>query len=192
MQKRFFSSDHHLGYKRIFMKPNGLRFTPFSNIDDYTEWYITIHNQQVDEKDLVYFTGDFSFYSREKTESLLRRLNGKIHFIYGNHDCPINDEIVESTQNLKRVKYNKQNIVLCHYPLRTWYKSRKTESIMLHGHEHGEFPPIKNSIDIGFNIWGRLLEWNEILEIVQFSNNLIEMGFRGTNFQMATKYLEEK
>lgn len=192
MQKRFFTSDQHLGHIRIFTKSNKIRFKSFSNIDDYTEWYIDLHNQQVSEKDLVYFIGDFSFYNREKTEELLKRINGKIHFIYGNHDRILTEGIVESTQNLKRIKYKKQNIILCHYPLRTWYKSRQTNSIMLHGHGHGTYNPIKNSIDIGFNIYGRLVEWEEILKIVLFSNNLIDQGFKGTNYEMATKYLEEK
>lgn len=190
MQKYYFSSDQHLGHKRIFTKPNGLRFKPFSNIDDYTEWYINLHNSIVSQNDLVYFLGDFSFYNRKKTEDILKKLNGRIHFIYGNHDRKIS-EGVESTGTLRTLSFNKEKITLCHYPMRTWYKSHRDYK-MLHGHEHGKITPLKNSIDVGFNIYGKLLELNEIIRIIQFSNNILDNGFVGTNYEMATKYLEEK
>lgn len=65
---------------------------PFSSIEEMNEKLVTNWNTTIGKEDTVYFLGDLAMgkrgaeYGLTKTEYWLRKLQGKITFIKGNHD----------------------------------------------------------------------------------------------------------
>lgn len=143
-KKIFFTSDLHFGHNKPFLYiPRG-----FNSIEEHDETIINNWNSVVDYEDDVYILGDLMLNNNEHGLKCLKRLNGHIHVILGNHDtngrvglyeeCSNIDEIVFATQ----LKYNKNYFFLCHYPVITanyddqlpWAK----HLINLHGHTHSK------------------------------------------------------
>jgi calcineurin-like phosphoesterase family protein len=121
-------------------------------------------NETVKPGDEAYILGDVSFHSLEDTVKLLKRLNGNLHLIAGNHDKRYRGKAefkkcftwIKDLYTLKVYDPNinlykdLQRIELCHYALRTWNKSWHG-SWSLYGHSHGNLPddPTILSIDVG-------------------------------------------
>ncbi len=119
-------------------------------------------NSKVRPEDTVFHLGDFALGGDvEYAASVLRRLNGKINYIEGNHDKVIK-KIWEnrvsfgvggklvSYDQMREISINGQGIVLCHYAMRIWHKSHHGYW-MLFGHSHGTLPddPNAKSFDVG-------------------------------------------
>jgi len=152
----FFSSDVHLGHANI------IKFCDreFDSVEDMNEILIENWNKTVKQNDFIYFLGDLTM-SKKKVAEYLDRLNGKIHFIYGNHDRSTrkiikNHKNVISAKDLMVMNINKQAITLCHYAMRVWNKSHYG-AIHCYGHSHGTIPPYKNSMDVGVDSAFQLL-----------------------------------
>ena len=131
-------------------------------------------NKKVTNKDTVYFLGDFCFSSRDvDILKYLKQLNGRIEFIYGNHDENSHmKKFFPNLQRLVRIKYNKQYIVLCHYKIDSWQgKYRKVKpSWHLYGDSHGLAPDTISdlSMDIGVDCNNFYpLTFNEVGYIMQ-------------------------
>ena len=118
-------------------------------------------NTVINKNDTVYFLGDLSFYSVEKTIEIVKKLNGKKHWIIGNHDKKLikNTELTSLFEWVKDIEtiYIQDNtvpkgrtkIILCHYPMLTWDGSHNG-SWHLHGHSHNTLiHPSKYAIDVG-------------------------------------------
>ena len=160
----FFASDHHFYHKNIIEYNN----RPFTDIYHMNEVLIERHNSVVTKKDIVYILGDFAFTSNEDDIiKIIKRLNGEIHFIAGNHDKPLFSERVYkhfqsfSKSSLKEIyvhdpdaRGGRQPISLCHYAMRVWNKSHHG-AFHLYGHSHGSLPddPTSRSFDIGVDCW---------------------------------------
>jgi len=150
----FFTSDLHLDHHNIIQYTN----RPFKTYKEMNEALIERWNSVVCIQDAIYCLGDLCMSKDSKRwEYFLNRLNGKIHLILGNHDKQkvINKVIdkfvwVKDYFFLKTQVNNKtKEIILMHYPMRTWNKSH-FGSLHLHGHCHnGLKDPIKNSMDVG-------------------------------------------
>jgi calcineurin-like phosphoesterase family protein len=105
-------------------------------------------NDTVGKKDYIYHVGDlFLTTDVQQIDTILERLNGSIKLIRGNHDKWVsklqnlrNCKKIESVKDYDErsfiVNNEKINIVLMHYPMRTWNKSHYG-SFQLHGHCHG-------------------------------------------------------
>lgn len=163
----FFTSDFHLFHNNVLKFDN----RPFNDVH---EMHLAIEerwNETVGPDDIVIYLGDLSFARREDrqyVEKLLLGLNGKIHFVMGNHDKY--DEILkmpkfETVQDyleLRLTHYNDENIkveklfCMMHYPIYSWNKKHHG-SYMLHGHCHGnlhhgeeaDFYTNRRVIDVG-------------------------------------------
>ncbi|TVM06555.1 hypothetical protein DPQ33_19435, partial [Oceanidesulfovibrio indonesiensis] len=84
----------------------------------------------------------------------IHRLNGRIVLVRGNHDMEREAEELQVFEEVHdMITLAKQNLVLCHYPMRSWPRIRK-DAVMLHGHVHGRLPPVHNSVDVGVDVWG--------------------------------------
>lgn len=157
----FFTSDTHFGHKNIIKYCN----RPFAHKDEMDEALIKNWNAKVKDGDIVFHLGDFSFSS--DAANIIRRLNGSIYLVSGNHDADAVDKAFEilSAENHKQTKFDilpnlfevdiqvedeKMKFVLCHYPMKVWNKSHHG-SIHLFGHCHGTLPDDKNSrsMDVG-------------------------------------------
>jgi calcineurin-like phosphoesterase family protein len=85
MQKTFFTSDLHLNHARILeLCPN----RPFSSVPEMNEILIDNWNCIVSKNDIIYFLGDLFLGPIDESLELVKRLNGIIIMIAGNHDRP--------------------------------------------------------------------------------------------------------
>lgn len=82
MAKKFLISDMHFGHSRIIEYEN----RPFKKVEDMDAEIIKNWNDTVHRDDIVFVLGDVSFYSKEKTKSIILYLRGRKSLILGNHD----------------------------------------------------------------------------------------------------------
>jgi calcineurin-like phosphoesterase family protein len=108
--KIFFTGCTHFGHANIIKLCN----RPFSSVEDMDEQLTERWNNTVGNYDLVYHHGDFAFKGRQDNVEILKRLNGKITLIQGNHDPVI------WGQHILEYKTSKRTVVMCHYPIEEW------------------------------------------------------------------------
>lgn len=118
-------SDLHLDHENI------IRYCvrPFSDVDEMNRVLVDNWNRIVSPNDTVYFLGDLS-YGRDSHNSSfwLRKLNGKIIFIPGNHDRGIGE-----TLDHQVVDYGKHSFLLVHDPNKL---PMKWSEWIIHGDKH--------------------------------------------------------
>jgi calcineurin-like phosphoesterase family protein len=126
----FVFSDTHFNHKKILKYCN----RPFSNVREMNEALVSRWNSVVSGHDHVYFLGDFVFHG--SVGYWAHRLNGKIHFIRGNHDRRL-----RFARRRKLLKYGGGRFMLVHDPAHVpvgW------TGWVIHGHTHNnrlaEFP----------------------------------------------------
>ena len=77
----FATSDMHFGHDREFVwKVRG-----FNSIQEMNDAYVNRWNSVVGPEDDVYCLGDLMLGDPSNIE-YIKKLNGKIHIVYGNHD----------------------------------------------------------------------------------------------------------
>jgi calcineurin-like phosphoesterase family protein len=175
--EQFFSADHHLFHNKEFIwKARG-----FSSVWEMDEVLLKQWNETVKPNDIVYYLGDMSFHP----EKYLPGLNGRIHYIMGNHDYNKKNKIkqfpnVVFLDRFDVIQIDGIYITLCHYQMVQWYKSRWG---MYHcfGHSHGRSTPIGKSIDVGWDPNRRLLTWGEIKDIMKERPNNLELKKDGND-----------
>lgn len=156
----WFTSDQHFNHKNII----GYSGRPFQHVNEMNETIITNFNSVVRDKDEVYHVGDFIFEKDPfKVLQFWNRLNGRHHFMMGNHDKWMSQFLAKNCDKMVDVKFEEplieitvdsQQIVLCHYALACWRISYRG-SWMLHGHSHGKYRPKTGKIlDIGVDSHG--------------------------------------
>lgn len=150
----YFSSDWHLFHKKV------LEFDkrPFNTIEEHNETIIANYNAIVKPEDNFYYLGDFFMSKDKRSEGFLERMMGNKFFIKGNHD---HKDLIKLYQKhgtylgeQKRIVIDGLDIVLNHFPMRTWNRSHKG-SFHLYGHHHGwiENQPWGRSMDVAINYW---------------------------------------
>lgn len=149
MAETFFISDTHFGHDRII----NLSKRPFANVEEMNEALIANWNAVVAPKDVVWHLGDVGMGSDEAASTFLKRLNGKIHLIEGNHDNKTVRDCADcfaSIDLMKMISVEGQKILLCHYPMREWDKAWRG-AWHLFGHVHGRLDnePYSKSMDVG-------------------------------------------
>lgn len=142
----WFTSDSHLGHGNIIRYCN----RPFSSVDEMDEALIKAWNTVVAPEDDVWHLGDFAVRNAESAAGYRRRLNGRIHLVWGNHDS---EQVRQapwwaSSQAMAEITVDSVRIVLCHYAMRVWNRSRRG-SLHLFGHSHGTLPGDRQSVDVG-------------------------------------------
>jgi calcineurin-like phosphoesterase family protein len=148
----FFTADTHFGHANIIKYCT----RPFATSKEMDAAMIKNWNETVKQDDEVYHLGDFVFVKTyTKALEILVRLNGRIHFVWGNHD---NDElktsaVFNSSQYAAEIELDGHHITLCHYPMAAWNHSHHG-SLMFHGHTHGSTPKIPNRFDVGVDVCG--------------------------------------
>ena len=143
MEKKYwFVSDTHFGHIKDFLwSPRG-----FNSIQEHDEAIIRNWNEIVGPEDEVYHLGDVMLNDNEHGLECIKRLNGKIHILIGNHDTDTRIELYKTCPNIvsidyaKEIKIGKYYFWLCHYPTITanydddkpWAK----HLINIYGHTH--------------------------------------------------------
>lgn len=185
-QNIWFASDYHFSHANVIKYDN----RPFSDVQEMNHTLIENWNNLVDKNDTVIYLGDLCFdRSGDTTKSIVDQLNGKIHFVLGNHDKEkdikklnrfesVSDYInlsVLDTDNPR--KY--QGIMIMHYPILSWDKAHHAEW-HLHGHCHGSLmndPEYswyyeRKVLDVGCNMTNyKPLSYSEIKEIMSNKEN---------------------
>ena len=143
----FLTSDLHFNHDREFVwKARG-----FNSIEEMNENIIKRFNERVTAEDDVYILGDLCLGGGDKevieqNKSLIKRLNGKLHIIRGNHDTDRRVEmymtcsnIVECTLWADYIKYKGYHFYMSHFPTITSNlekESLKQCTCCLFGHTH--------------------------------------------------------
>ncbi len=159
--KLFFTADTHFGHANIMRYAN----RPFRQVADMDEELIRLWNEKVPADGVVYHLGDFSFGTHEQAAALVKRLNGSIRFVIGNHDRNFEGNhkdagwlrghmdlvtfYAEAKVQDAQANREEQFICMSHYPMLTWNKGHHG-AWMLHGHEHNSLPEAEERrLDIG-------------------------------------------
>lgn len=147
----WFTADHHFGHRNI------IRFCgrPFQDVDEMDEVLIEEWNATVGSQDEVWHLGDFACRcGPNRAANIFGRLSGRsIHLVRGNHDRKaILDLPWASVQHYAELSVGGRLFILFHYGMRVWNRSTRN-SIALYAHSHGELPPIRNSLDVGVDVW---------------------------------------
>lgn len=138
-QKVFFTSDLHFGHANVIRFDN----RPFETVEEMNEELIRRWNAKVGKGDLVYVLGDL-IWRMQDSAALIRRLNGQIILIKGNHDRFIKqapakkllagvkdyDDICVTLEDGRR-----KRCILSHYFI-PMYIGHRYNAIHLHGHSH--------------------------------------------------------
>ncbi|MCX6897015.1 MAG: hypothetical protein NTZ16_16325 [Verrucomicrobia bacterium] len=103
-------------------------------------------NSTVDDS-IIFVLGDFC---HKGIEGILKRLNGYIILVLGNHDMEFVEEYkrlgVPIFQNYQ-LKVQEKDLWLSHYAHRVWHKS-SVGSWHLYGHTHGQLEEVGLSFDV--------------------------------------------
>ena len=119
----------------------------FGSMEEMNEYMIMKWNKKVKRNDEVFIIGDLSWGTAEETNALLKRLNGKLYLIQGNHDIFLSKRKMDLTlfqwvKSYEEVSDNKRKVVLCHYPIICYNgqyrldKDGNPKTYMLYGHVH--------------------------------------------------------
>lgn len=143
----FFTSDTHFCHGGAL----GLFRRPFASVAAMNEALIERWNQRVGPDDVVWHLGDFASRPRAGTvEDLLVRLHGEKHLLAGNLDLGATTTAMgwASVQPYLEMSLDGLDLVLCHYPFRSWNRQSKG-ALNLHGHSHGRLKPLPRQADVG-------------------------------------------
>lgn len=135
----YFTSDLHLGHDREFIwGPRG-----YTDVCKMNEEQVCKFNETVSSDDECWILGDLTLGKLEDAEPYLRRLQGKIHVVLGNHDTDRRRAFYESLgwdcQHAARIKYNKLSFYLSHYPTicaNLESESMEHTTLCIYGHTH--------------------------------------------------------
>lgn len=150
MSKTWFTADTHFGHANIIR----LCDRPFGSVEEMDAVLIANWNGVVGPRDEVWHLGDFS---HREASDYLRRLNGRKHLIFGNHDRDVSrkDPAWASAQAYAEPTVDGVPLRLFHYGLRTWRGSFRG-ALHLYGHSHGRLPGDRQCVDVGVDYpeWG--------------------------------------
>ncbi len=161
MQGTFFSTDWHLGHANV------IRFDkrPFKDVEEMDHTIISNAVARLSKGDDFYYLGDLALTrSKNAMEGFLKALaytEANLFFIKGNHDKNDTIKLYERYGTYlgeqKKIKVADadidggfQEIVLNHFPMRSWDKSHHG-AWLLYGHEH-------DGLDKHGNFWGRSMD----------------------------------
>lgn len=132
MSKIYFIADIHFGHQKII----NYESRPFESVDEMDGTIIQNWNEIIQEDDVVYILGDYSFYDFEHSKEITSQLKGKKYLVMGNHDEE--DESVYRQMgfvNAYRFPIILNNFwILSHEPV---YINKNMPYANIFGHVHG-------------------------------------------------------
>lgn len=141
------TSDTHFFHKNILKYNPETR--PWNNVDEMNEALIERWNSCVKPNDTIYHLGDFGFAKPQKLEEILKRLNGNIHGVFGNHDRAMRNRHIAKyfvwQKEYAEIKVDGHSICLFHYPIAEWNRAQYG-ALHMHGHLHSK------------RVWGRSMD----------------------------------
>ncbi len=166
-QRIFFSSDTHFGDPNVIR----IRKRPFGSVEEMDEALIANWNDTVGPDDLVYHLGDFAHRNSTNADAYIRRLNGRIHLVKGNHDdqtVALCGDLFVGVDMIRELEWEGWRFVMFHYPMRDWADAIRG-ACHLFGHVHGTLDrtPYGRSLDVGVESHGfRPVSIERVVEIL--------------------------
>ncbi len=151
MSKIFFTSDTHFGHE------NAIKFDnrPFETVEEMNEELIRRWNAKIGKDDTVYVLGDMIWKPRnEEAATIIKKLNGKIILIKGNHDSFVNNETNKNAFTaikdyddicVKLEDGSQRRVILSHYFI-PFYNGHRHQGVHLHGHSHASEEYVQEEI----------------------------------------------
>lgn len=189
MSSVWFSSDFHLLHHFLAV------IREIKDDDEHSELIIENWNKLVKSDDQAWIQGDLSLKKPAEYAHLFRRLNGKKHIIWGNHDYGSGmhrdsykfyqdylDMGVLSMHDFARRKIDGQNVLLSHYPYSgdhtegerfTQYRLADEGLPLLHGHVHSKDQVTRSfkgtlQIHVGLDAWDmKPVSMNQVIQILK-------------------------
>jgi calcineurin-like phosphoesterase family protein len=139
----YFTADLHFGHQAIIDYCN----RPFSDVREMNQNLIKNWNSRVNNDDHVYIVGDLFYGGRDaagidEAITIVKKLNGVLHLVAGNHDFPYlkNMEyhyLFADVDQIRYLKHEGEHIFLCHYPMAEW-SGYYRGSRHIYGHVHND------------------------------------------------------
>ena len=141
---RYYISDLHFFHENLNQR---LDCRGFASAEAMNEYILERWNQKVGEGDEVVILGDVSAGNAEQTNTILKRLKGRLMLIEGNHDHflrhrKFDRSLFEWVKSYEELRDNKRKVVLCHYPVFCYNGQYRVDdegrprTYMLYGHVH--------------------------------------------------------
>lgn len=141
---RYYISDLHFFHSAMNER---MDHRGFQTVEEMNEYMITKWNGKVRKNDDVVIIGDLSWGNAEETNTLLKRLNGRLYLIQGNHDRFLTNKGMDATRfkwikQYEELADNKRKVILCHYPIMCYNgqyrrdENGNPKTYMLYGHVH--------------------------------------------------------
>ena len=138
MKNKFYISDTHFGHAGVwerFKYPDGSPLRDFTSTEEMDEHMIAQWNSVVGEYDTVYHLGDVSI--NQKHLHQVKRLNGKIKLIMGNHDIFGFQKYLDAGfYEICSYRVFVDEFICSHIPLHPDCISDRFK-VNIHGHLHG-------------------------------------------------------
>jgi calcineurin-like phosphoesterase family protein len=141
-KKIWFVGDTHFGHDQPFIWES----RGFASVQEHDTKIIENWNSIIAPDDEVYHLGDVMLGDNEHGLECLKKLNGHIHIIRGNHDSEARIALYKTCTNVvevcdaKQLKLGKHHFYCCHYPAITANfdddKPWAQHLINLFGHTH--------------------------------------------------------
>lgn len=144
------------------------------DIEKHDETVISNWNSTVGKDDTVIHVGDVGLGNEDSLLSVVRRLNGHIHLVTGNHDrvWPGHRdarrhqrkwmEVFESVQAFTKIRISGRTILVSHFPYDgdstrderyTQYRFRNEGAWLIHGHIHAATRIDGRQVHVGMDAW---------------------------------------
>ena len=178
----YFTSDTHFCHNKPFLyEPRG-----FKSIEEHDETIVKNWNSIVKPEDDVYHLGDVMLMDNEKGIEYVKKLNGKIHIILGNHCTETRIELYKQCPNIveiayaKEIKIGKNYFFLCHYPtcVGNFDDNKKIWCLCGHSHTKNKFIDMdKKSYHVELDCQNNFpIEITNIIkDINEYKNNRTDM-----------------
>jgi calcineurin-like phosphoesterase family protein len=121
---------------------------PFRTMEEMNDYIVKQWNSVTKQDDTVYILGDLSFSKGERTNELLKKLNGKKYLILGNHDnrfvkdYHFDKSLIKEIKSYDEVIDGGRRVIVSHYP-HIFYNGQyrvdengNPKTYMLFGHIH--------------------------------------------------------
>jgi len=182
--KIWFSADTHYSHANVLH----LCDRQFSDIYEHDKILIQNHNSLISDNDDFYHLGDFAFRcSAERVREIIKKLNGRIRIVRGNHEKPLLQAVERGLLNdmlnsgkleifglkailedstlaiSKMINVEGQLIFLSHYSHKTFPNAFRNGQ-HLFGHSHGRIEPYFKCRDVGVDTFSethqRFFPWS--------------------------------
>lgn len=168
MGNTFYTSDLHFRHKFVSRKRG------FGSPDDHDEAIIERWNKAVTSADQVWVMGDVGMWKLNDFAHLVKRLNGEIHVVLGNHDeaWPGHRDgykfarswmdLFASIQPFARKNIDGTWVLLSHFPYKgdhtredryNQFRLRDEGEWLVHGHIHQNTRGTGRQIHVGLEAW---------------------------------------